>query len=331
VDPLAGFPLEGFGDLLADPNIEKIFHSSEYDLILLKREFDWNVANLFDTLWAARVLGFKNMGLAWFLREFYEVVVSKKHQKADWSKRPLTPDMLDYAQKDTHFLLRLRDDLADQLQKAGRYEEALEIFSSHCSVRLPETDFDPERYRTIRGARELSKRGQAVLRQLFIYRDSEARRRDTPPFKVVGNEVLLRLAQERPKHKSALTDIKGLTPRMIGHMADGLLAAIDTGCKAPLPKQQRTPRRRSDPETSARYEILSDWRKESARQRGVESDVILPREAMWEIAQSADHTLESLARVAKLGPQRISLHGEAIIEAMSSAQEDKPNEEEATE
>ena len=326
VDPLADFPLDGLGDVLANPDIEKIFHSCEYDLILLKREFGWSVVNLFDTMWAARVLGYKNMGLAWFLREFYGVEVSKKHQKANWGKRPLGQALLDYAQTDTHYLHRLRADLAKELRKSGRYEEALEICAGQCAVRLPDASFDPERYRSVRGARDLGKRGQAVLRSLYVFRDAEASRRDLPPFKVLGNDALLRLAQERPKGKPALARIKGITPRMINLMGGGLLRAVKEGCEALPPKAPRRKKQTGDPDAAARYEVLSDWRKHSARKRGVESDVILSRGAMWEIAQQGRHTIESLAKISNFGPHRLSLHGEAILEAMAALREDSEDE-----
>ena len=118
VDPLADISFEALRPLLAAPEVEKVFHASEYDLILLKRMKDWDLVNLFDTMWAGRVLGYQQMGLAWFLNNFYDVSMSKKYQKLDWKRRPLEENALLYAQTDTHYLLRLRDQLEEELREA---------------------------------------------------------------------------------------------------------------------------------------------------------------------------------------------------------------------
>ncbi len=315
VDPLADFALDGLGQLLFDPSKEKVFHASEYDLILLKREYDWDVNNLFDTMWAARILGYKNMGLAWFLQEFYGLTLSKKYQKANWAARPLTFPQLEYAQNDTSFLLRLRDFFYGALEKAGHLEEALEIFTNESRVRVPDRQFDPDAFWSIRGARDLKPRNQAVLRELFLLREEEARERNIPPFKVINNQVLILLAEAAPKNMKELREFKGLSARAYRSLAQRILDAIDAGHKASVPKQ-RTVRRNNhsfDPEVSDRYERLVQWRKQYAQQRGVESDVILTRQAMWEIAQTNPRSLEALSDISSLGPKRLEILGECIL------------------
>ncbi|MEP0761582.1 MAG: ribonuclease D, partial [Chloroflexota bacterium] len=102
VDPLAVDDMSPLGDLLAEPAIEVIFHAAEYDIISLKRDFGFSFANLFDTMMAARVCGWDKTGLGNILEEQFGVTVDKKYQRADWSRRPLPPDHLRYAQMDTH-------------------------------------------------------------------------------------------------------------------------------------------------------------------------------------------------------------------------------------
>jgi ribonuclease D len=312
VDPLAGLDLSRLGELLANQAVEKIFHASEYDLMLLKRDHDWEIRNLFDTMWAARILGYKNMGLAWFLREFYGVELSKKYQKANWAARPLSTDLLAYARADTHYLLRLRDDLARNLEEAGKMDEARETFAEQCAVRLPDQSFDPEGFWSLRGARQLTPSQQSVLRALYLFREDEARRRDLPVFKVLNNEALINMARENPRNKKTLSALRGVGPRNVERYGNYLLRVIRDARREPPPDLPAR-KKRHDPGIIDRYERLSQWRKSRAMEFGVESDVILSRDTMWTIARDNPNSLDDLARITGMGPQRLNRHGEEIL------------------
>src|SRR5206468_10656891 len=105
IDPLRiGAPQE-LGALLEDPNVEIVFHDADYDLRLLRQDYGWQVRTIFDTRVAAQLLGIRAFGLAALLEKYFGVKLDKKHQRADWSMRPLTPDMLNYAAQDTMHLL----------------------------------------------------------------------------------------------------------------------------------------------------------------------------------------------------------------------------------
>ena len=108
VDPLALNDLSALGPIFSDPKIEKIFHAAEYDLICLRRDFGFKISNLFDTMHAARRMGYPYVGLDNLLAEKFQFEMDKRHQKADWAVRPLTAAQLDYARLDTHFLFALR-------------------------------------------------------------------------------------------------------------------------------------------------------------------------------------------------------------------------------
>ena len=151
VDPLAPLDLDQLGVIFADPSIEKIFHAAEYDLILMKRQYGWEVNNLFDTMWAARILGYKRYGLASLLEDFYDVRLNKRYQKSNWCQRPLTPEQLAYASFDTHFLFLLRDKLAAELEAEGCFEESAEIFSENSRVTISDNGFDPDSFWSING------------------------------------------------------------------------------------------------------------------------------------------------------------------------------------
>ena len=317
IDPLAGLDLSGFGELLASPSVEKVFHAADYDMSLLKGLYGWEVRRLFDTMWAGRVLGCPKMGLANFIEDSFGVELSKKHQKADWARRPLTREMLEYARNDTHYLLPLRDSFEHRLREAGLLEEALEIFASIVDVDPSERIFDPEAFWHIRGVRELAPRGQAILRALFIFREEEARRRDTPPFKVINDAMLLRIAQQAAAEKGPVENVPGVSDKLLNRLGARLQQAIGQGRRDPLPKPPRRPAPRvSSPGFSQRYEALLEMRKRLARERGVESDVILARRTAVEIAEKNPQGEKDLENIATLGPYRRRRYAREILQAL---------------
>ena len=315
IDPLAGFPLDGLKAIIEDPKVEKVFHASEYDLILLKRDYCWNAVNIFDTMWAARILSYSNMGLAYFLKEFYGVSISKKYQKTNWARRPLSREQLEYAYMDTHYLLRLRDDLASKLIDRGLLEEAREIFENEAKVRVPERKFDPQGFWSLRGVRELPPAARSIVAALYAFRDQEAKRRDLPPFKIFMNEVLLLLAEAAPRTLEELQGLRGVPDRVRQYYGKTLVRLIQAARKEPAPKP---PQRTRLPESDIldRYDKLQHWRKETAQQRGVESDVVLTREAMWAIANLNPKDLTELKQVPSFGPRRLALYGELILKQL---------------
>ena len=316
VDPLADFELTGLGQLFADPEKEKIFHACEYDLILLKQHYDWEVTNLFDTMWAARVLGYTNMGLAWLLEEFYGVKLAKKYQRADWGKRPLKPEMLAYAQCDTHYLPRLREHLADKLQQQGLYEEAQELFEEATRVKLPQRLPIEDKFWSVRGVRQLSGRAQAVMRELYCMRDKISARRDVPAFKVISNQLLLLVAEKQPQTMDDLLALDGLSHKLTQRLGRRMLDAVQKGMGAAVPKPIKTKKR---PQAVAqRFMELQEWRKLTARNRGIESDVVISRDAMWALAEANPGSHEALVQLALLGSCRLEKYADELLDCLSN-------------
>src|SRR5262249_7632729 len=189
IDPIPiGQPV-GLGRLLEDPAVEIVFHDADYDLRLLHQDYAWHARNIFDTRVAAQLLGIRAFGLAALLEQYFGVKLDKKHQRADWSMRPLTRDMLDYAEQDTRHLLELKDRIKGDLEKKGR----LAWVKEECE-RLEDTKWAEEDNGTaflrVKGARDLSRRELAVMRELYHWRDSVARELDRATFRVIGNEQL---------------------------------------------------------------------------------------------------------------------------------------------
>lgn len=312
LDPLPDIDLSALGAIMEDPAVEKVFHAAEYDLILLRRDYGWRLNNLFDTMWAARILGYQQIGLARLLEQFYGVHLSKRYQKANWCHRPLSDAELAYAQKDTHYLLALRDRLAAELEARGLMAEAQEIFGEQAHVKMPANGFDPEGFWSINGAQDLTPEQQGALKVLYVFRDREARRRNQPHFKVLGDRTLVEVAAKLPSRLSQLDDVHGMTPGQQQRYGRQMLEMVAEARATPPPQPpKRTPR--PPDAVLIRYDKLHRWRKARAQARGVESDVIVSRDAIWAIAEANPRTLDDLAALNLLGPWRLSTYGEELI------------------
>jgi ribonuclease D len=314
IDPLSLSEISRLDTLFASPKNEKVFHGAEYDIMCLKRDFDFTFSNLFDTRVAIRTLGRKRSGLQDVLAEEFDIQISKRYQRANWGKRPLPPALLDYARLDTHYLLPLRDRLDDALHAVGRWEEALEACERLADVDAHENGFDPEGYWRISNTKSLTPRQIAILRELYLYRDSQARHLDRPPFKILGDKTLFAIAEASPKGSGALQSLPGMSPGQIRRHEKGILTAVKRGQRAPIPR--RPGHKPIDEIVRVRYEALRTWRKDIARERNVESDIIMPREVLFDIAQSAPHDAEALQKVMARLNWRFKTYGQDILRVL---------------
>ncbi len=314
IDPMAEIDLSGLGQLIENAAVEKIFHAAEYDLTLLKAQYGWQLHNLFDTMWAARILGYQKFGLASILNELFDVQLDKKYQKSNWCKRPLSHAQRNYAQLDTHFLFALHNHMVKELEAAGRIEEAAETFRLQTHVNAPDYTFDPDSFWSINGARDLTKQQRAVLKALHIYRNKEAQRRNQPLFKVFGNKTLMGLARELPKNLNELRAIHGMSHGQVRRYGQLLLRVIEKGLRAPHPKPPKRSGERPSENVLNRYDCLHNWRKLRARKRGVESDVIVSRNALWAIAHANPQTNADLTQLSELGSWHRQTYGAEILE-----------------
>src|SRR3954464_11270913 len=173
IDPMPiGSPAK-LGALLQSDKVEVVFHDADYDLRLLHQDYGWHVTNIFDTRVAAQLLGIKSFGLAALLEQFFDVKLDKKHQRADWSMRPLPQDMLEYAAQDTRYLLQLRDHMKSELERRARWHWAQEEFARLEGTRW-EAEDEMEGFLRLKGARDLTRRELAVLREVANWRDKMA-------------------------------------------------------------------------------------------------------------------------------------------------------------
>lgn len=319
LDTLTFKEIQPLGDLFADPMVELVFHAAEYDILSLKRDYGFGFENIFDTMVAARILGWKQVGLGSILEQHFGVKLDKRFQRADWGKRPLAPELIEYARDDTHYLLRLYDIQHAALKKAGRLDEASAEFAKLTRVEWGEREFDPNRYATLEGARDLDPVGLGALRELYALRESIARKQDRPPFKVLANATLVRIARTQPRTLAELAALPGVGEWFLRRTGREALRAIERGRAHPqtrLPKPPRGIPPLPDNPSRARYTRLREWRKTRAQTRDVEPDVIVSNDALIEIARQFPKTIEALEKISALSEWKAREYGEELLRVL---------------
>jgi len=240
VDVLApGLKLDPLWKALGKKHL--IMHGSDFDLRLLHDLCGFRPHSLFDTMLAAQLLGLQRIGLASLLDQHFGVTLDKEGQKANWSKRPLTPKLLQYASLDVWHLPALRDILTRELKRLGR----LEWLQQQCEAQLAagslgfapptENDWRIGRSERLRGP------GLSVLHAVWHWREQQAQRLDTPPFKVCGNAVLLKIAEAAESHESEQTILGSVH---LGKRHDRIFPSLAAAVRAGLARDPKSlPRR----------------------------------------------------------------------------------------
>ena len=291
VDPLTGINLQPFGDVLANPDITKVFHGGDYDLRILHRDFGFVVRNLIDTSICAQLLGYEGLGLAALLDRHFGVKLNKTHQRADWSMRPLPPDMLEYASMDTHYLIELAGKLREELIALGRWTWALEEFSRLESVRYRETseEDEGEAWRKVKNIGALDRRSLAIVRGLYEWRDRLARKADRPPFKVMGNEAIVEIAKTRPAAVRDLGQIKAVPKYHVDRYGRELVTIVREAMAIPeneLPERNEPKPWIRDKALEARINRLKSVRDQVAKELKIDGSVLAPRHILTGVATS---------------------------------------------
>ncbi len=231
VDPLNIPDLRPLAPIFSNPDIQKIFHGSDYDIRSLYRDYEIEVVNLFDTELACRFLGLKQSGLNAVLTERFDVVLDKRFQKKDWSERPLSKEMQEYAARDVQYLIPLAKELQENLTSMGR----LAWFHEECQLisQVRYTESSQPRFVKVKGAGRLHPRNLAVLESLLMYRDDIAMKKDKPPFKILGNPILLEISIKLPRSIDALERLRILSGRQLGMHGDDLIKRVLTALEIP--------------------------------------------------------------------------------------------------
>lgn len=284
LDPLAMEDMRAFTTWLSESDIW--MHGADYDMSLMLNGFNTLPHLILDTQIAARLLGFRQFGLAALVEHFYGIQLSKTNQKADWGKRPISQAMLEYAQSDVQYMLDMADKLCAELRSKGRYEWFLET-CRHNMARARErmAEESPDSWR-IRGCGRLQRRGLAALKTLWTWRDREAQSWDKPSFMVCSNDDLLRWS-------TALQEGNSITPhsRFHTHRAARFLKAVETfhGMdETDYPCRISRPRPAYDDQFETRLENWIQRRNEAAEKLDLDPSFVAPRAIMESIATNEE-------------------------------------------
>ena len=286
IDPLAGLDLSPFFEILSSRDL--LLHGADYDLRLLYRAHRFVPRSVFDTMPAARLLGHTEFSLTVLVGKLLGVHLEKGPQKADWARRPLTPRMVNYARNDTRYLRPLADLLRTQLEQKGRLEwhrQVCEWLVADCArPRVVDTD----QVWRLKGADKLDRRGLAVLRELWNWRDKEAMAANKPPYFILNHETLVSLANAAAQ----MEDVTNLLPaRFPPARRERALAAIERAA-ALSPKEwpgfNRPSGRRPSREDKESFDKLRQKRDRIAGELQIDPNLIASRATLSLLAEDQE-------------------------------------------
>ncbi len=210
--------LGGLADLLLNPAVLKIVHSGTQDVEILTALLGTMPTALYDTQVAAAFAGYSlQTGYGALVQSLLTVRLSKEEGFSDWSRRPLTHSMLDYAANDVRYLHALHDRLSELLEKRNRTQWATEQMT-RILTQAAEPTKPGELWRRVGGRNALESKGLAILRELAIWRDEEAKRRDKPRRTVIRDEALVDIAKRAPQTTEAVLQLRS-APQNLGEKA----------------------------------------------------------------------------------------------------------------
>lgn len=314
VDPLR-LGIDSLGRLMASDQVEVVMHAAENDILTLHREAGFTFGRIFDTQLAARILGWSGVGLAPILEREYGVISNKKMQRTNWGQRPLTAEQIAYAQVDSRYLLDLRARLIRELETAGRWAEAQEAFDFLAQSSHDDRPPTPRTVWSMKATRRVPYPRMGLLEELWLWREQEAERRDRPPFKIVGDTVLMKLLEIEPTRREQLARIPGLSDHLLRRYGDALIQTVRRGQSRPVPPLPNG--NHDDPRLEgvvlARFDALRRWRTTTAQARGVDPDIVFSNDILTQIALQAPTRTEDLTRIPAIGTWKAETYGPEIL------------------
>ena len=315
IDVLAGLNLDGLGKIFADPDKVIILHGASSDIAEMRRTFNWEFRNIFDTLLACRMLGHESCSLAALAKEYAGVELQKKEQKSNWKKRPLTKSQLDYAHLDTVYLEEIMNSMVAQLDNPQLLEELRQEFMR--AARMSEAHekiFDAEQWIKLPGALALDPVRRGILKKLYEIREMRARKDNISSFRLLTNEGLVRIVEESPASMQRLQDMGVANPLFLkkeGHRLLEALRIVEPIKDSDLPKQEET-----DPWTRDMIKSLKKWRLAVAEYRGMDTSMIINNRALAAIVKECPQTIEGLAKMDLMTDWKLERYGEQILKLL---------------
>ncbi len=307
--------------IFSNRKIQKVFHGADFDVRSLFRDFDIGINNLFDTELASRFMGVRETGLDSVLKNRFGIKMDKRFQKKDWSQRPLPEEMIEYAANDVTYLLPLADILTNELKKEGRFSWAQEECEELSKVRPAPVSCNDPLFIKFKGAGRLDSYTLAVLEELLQNRLKIAQKKDLPPFKVMSNSVLVKLAKEKPGNNTEIEDSKILSKKQIDMHGRSVVKAVRKAAKLPETKRPRYPRRRSPvlkPSVHERIKVLKEWRNTVAERLLIDPGLFLNKTMLTVLATQQPADVDGLKNISGLKNWQRLQFGEEIVNVLNN-------------
>jgi ribonuclease D len=318
IDPLTDVEVPLLAPLLADPRVTTVFHGADYDVVSLKRDYGFAIRGIYDTMIAARAAGVPRFGLADLVSGYFGVTLNKKFQKHDWAGRPLSREALDYAHLDTRYLPEIMDRLTARVKERGREDMVAEECALIEQREWVRKEPDPNAYLQLRGAPRLPERDQKVLRELYDLREELARKRDWPPFKIMGTETLIKLAQAAPADARALEAVLGRGNRILRRYGPRILDAVAEGLVSTreIPPKKRGEGRRVTREDEVLLRQLKVWRNDLAESEGLEPSMVVNNQVLQEVCTLRPRDRADLEKIPVIRRWQLRRYSDALLGAV---------------
>ncbi len=318
IDPFEIKAAPFFIRVLENSDVMTVFHGADFDIRTLDREYQARVKNLFDTEIACRFLGVRERGLGALLKKHFNVDANKKFQKEDWSKRPLSHEMIEYSVGDVTHLIELQDILMRQLMEKGRLSWAEEEFEIQAGVRY-EGNHSLPLFIKFKGAGKMDNRTLAVLENLLQMRLSIAEKKDLPLFKVISNDSIMTMAHEKPVNVDRMLQMRALSPKQAGmygnFCVDAIVRALNLAHRD-LPSYPKMRRPKRDDRAEQRIERLKQMREKLSLSMDMEPGLLLNNSAIEGIAVKNPSNNEELLKIDSIRRWQVEAMGDDILSTL---------------
>jgi ribonuclease D len=303
--------LADFWDVLLSSDRELVFHACLEDVRVIIQSSDRRPDNIFDTQVAFSLIDHNlQIGYLDLVRKELGEEFDKGPQMMDWSKRPLRPEMVEYALNDVRYLIQMYHQLYDKLEAKNRQGWMTDLMREILEgVRMPSPE---SAWENVKGANSLQGHQINALQHLAEWREEEAMRRNMPTGRVVGDDILVAIARKKPKNFASLErTTRRLTRGMMNQFGDSLLRCVEYALDEEPAKRERQPSREKGENSKALASMLGAYsdavarKHKMARQRLVKSS---------ELSDLAGKTVEGLeARLPVLQGWRRDLLGDDLL------------------
>ncbi len=334
IDPLAIDDLAPLAALLADASVLKVFHSPSQDLEILYQKFGAVPAPVFDTQLAAAVLGYNHqVSYADLVRDLLGVSLEKKHTRADWTRRPLSADELDYAMDDVRYLLPLYVEMRARLEAGGRLAWIEKDLAELERAENYAVDFD-QLWQRLKGVQKLKGEKLWIASELCRWREQVAQRQNRPRRWIVKDEALVEIARRKPASAAELAQVPDLAEKTARRHGDELLQIVRAAAQVDsqdYPRHDRT--LRLDDAELALGDCLMGLCRAIAADNGVALATLATRKDVDKlVANRRSSRLLQGWRFAMAGEKLLAfMHGQArigvaggAIELVDEAADDQP-------